>query len=551
MGVLSCPLPALMLVLMLPLLEGAVEFQSTCGQSVASGRIVGGQDAQNGAWPWQASIRYNGVHICGGSLITGEWVVSAAHCFNRSLPLTGYSVSLGRFQLNIQSTNTFTSAVSQIIIHSDYNPSSFASDIALVLLRTPVLYTAYILPVCLPDRNDSVANGTLCWITGWGNIQTDESLPAPRTLQEVQVPLIDVETCNDLYSKPITGSPGSRPIKDGMVCAGYPEGGKDSCQGDSGGPSIVCPQACSLFLESDNRASESVKSQPLTRYSVSLGRFQLNIQNANAFTSAVSQLIIHSDYNPISFASDIALVHLFTPVLYTAYILPVCLPDRNDSIANGTLCWVTGWGDIQTSESLPAPRTLQEVQVPLIDVEMCNDLYSKPITGSPGSRPVKDGMVCAGYPEGGKDSCQGDSGGPLVCSQAGSWFLIGIVSWGDGCALPYRPGVYTRVSAYSDWIQQQLPSVESGVGDSGGPLVCQKAGLWFVTGVISWGEGCALPNRPGVYIRVGAYLDWIGRHVPNATFGVVNITSYSLPGGAPPSPAPAALLLATWLLSIL
>uniref|UniRef100_A0A8C0JAY3 Peptidase S1 domain-containing protein n=1 Tax=Chelonoidis abingdonii TaxID=106734 RepID=A0A8C0JAY3_CHEAB len=224
--------------------------------------------------------------------------------------------------------------------------------------------------------------------------------------------------------------------------------------------------------------SSSSRSQPLTRYSVSLGRFQLNIQNANAFTSAVSQLIIHSDYNPISFASDIALVHLFTPVLYTAYILPVCLPDRNDSIANGTLCWVTGWGDIQTSgKTLPAPRTLQEVQVPLIDVEMCNDLYSKPITGSPGSRPVKDGMVCAGYPEGGKDSCQGDSGGPLVCSQAGSWFLIGIVSWGDGCALPYRPGVYTRVSAYSDWIQQQLPSVESGVVN-----LWEGSGVWVGAG---------------------------------------------------------------------
>ncbi|XP_065258971.1 serine protease 33-like [Emys orbicularis] len=287
MGVLSCPLAALFLVLVLPLLEGTEEFQSTCGQSVASSRIVGGQNAQNGAWPWQASIQYNGVHICGGSLITGEWVVSAAHCFNRSLPVTHYSVSLGEFQLNIQNANTFTSAVSQVIIHGDYNPSSYASDIALVRLSRPLLYTAYILPVCLPDRNDSITNGTLCWVTGWGKVQMDESLPAPHTLQEVQVPLIDAQTCNDLYSISITESPGSRPIKDDMVCAGY--------------------------------------------------------------------------------------------------------------------------------------------------------------TG------------------GGKDSCQGDSGGPLVCSQAGSWFLIGIVSWGEGCGLPYRPGVYTRVSAYSDWIQQQLPSVEFGV----------------------------------------------------------------------------------------
>uniref|UniRef100_A0A8C3FV80 Peptidase S1 domain-containing protein n=1 Tax=Chrysemys picta bellii TaxID=8478 RepID=A0A8C3FV80_CHRPI len=310
MGVLSGPLAALFLVLMLAGGVGArtpgfyshpsPSFSPACGQPVASSRIVGGQNAQNGAWPWQASIRYQGFHICGGSLITGEWVVSAAHCFNR-LPVTDYSVSLGEFQLHIPSANAFISAVSQVIIHSDYNPSSYASDIALVLLRTPLLYTTYILPVCLPDRSDSIANGTLCWVTGWGNIQTSESLPAPRTLQEVQVSLMDAQTCNDLYSISITGSLGSRPIKDDMVCAGQTEGGKDSCQGDSGGP--------------------------------------------------------------------------------------------------------------------------------------------------------------------------------LVCSQAGSWFLIGIVSWGEGCGLPYRPGVYTRVSAYSDWIQQQLPSVESGVLPSA-PLMNLPA-LWF------------------------------------------------------------------------
>ncbi|XP_050812979.1 prostasin-like [Gopherus flavomarginatus] len=139
---------------------------------------------------------------------------------------------------------------------------------------------------------------------------------------------------------------------------------------------------------------------------------------------------------------------------------------------------------------LPAPMTLQQLQVPLIDPLPCDALYRHRSS----MREIQDDMVCAGYAEGQRDACQGDSGGPLVC---------------------------------------------------------QKAGLWFVTGVISWGEGCALPNRPGVYIRVSAYLDWIGQHVPNATFGVVNITSYSLPGGVPPSPAPTVLLLATWLLSIL
>uniref|UniRef100_A0A8C3SHN2 Peptidase S1 domain-containing protein n=1 Tax=Chelydra serpentina TaxID=8475 RepID=A0A8C3SHN2_CHESE len=62
---------------------GCVCFSHLTHPSLSPSHIVGGQNAQNGAWPWQASIRYNGAHICGGSLITGEWVVSAAHCFNQ------------------------------------------------------------------------------------------------------------------------------------------------------------------------------------------------------------------------------------------------------------------------------------------------------------------------------------------------------------------------------------------------------------------------------------------------------------------------------------
>uniref|UniRef100_A0A8C8SB94 Peptidase S1 domain-containing protein n=1 Tax=Pelusios castaneus TaxID=367368 RepID=A0A8C8SB94_9SAUR len=217
-------------------------FSPACGQSMATSRIVGGQNAQNGEWPWQASIRYRGSHICGGSLITEQWVVSAAHCFNCQMFKSETLLIRKQQFLYFQKTR-----MPVIIVHSNYSPNTFASDIALVLLKKPLRYTTYILPVCLPDWSDFIASGTQCWVTGWGTILKNENLPPPRTLQEVQVSLMDAQMCNDLYSKPILGFTGSRPIKDDMLCAGYTEGGKDACQGDSGGP-LVCFQTDLWFL---------------------------------------------------------------------------------------------------------------------------------------------------------------------------------------------------------------------------------------------------------------------------------------------------------------
>ncbi|KAF6125330.1 hypothetical protein HJG60_009833 [Phyllostomus discolor] len=98
---------------------------------------------------------------------------------------------------------------------------------------------------------------------------------------------------------------------------------------------------------------------------------------------------------------------------------------------------------------LPSPYILQEVQVGIINTTMCNYLFSQ----SPFRYNIWGDMVCAGDPQGGKDSCFGDSGGPLACERKGLWYQVGIVSWGVGCGRPNRPGVYTNVSLHFEWMR--------------------------------------------------------------------------------------------------
>ncbi|XP_062382655.1 trypsin I-P1 [Sardina pilchardus] len=202
-----------------------------CGQATLNTRIVGGQDAPEGAWPWQVSL-HRGGHFCGGSLINSDWVLTAAHCFSSTNP-SGLVVYLGRQSQEGSNANEVSRTVSQIIRHPDYDSGTSDNDMALLQLSSSVTFTDYIRPVCLAAAGSTFSSGTTTWITGWGTIASGVSLPSPQTLQEVDVPVVGNSDCSSAYSSNSIGITGN------MICAGLlGQGGKDSCQGDSGGPMV-------------------------------------------------------------------------------------------------------------------------------------------------------------------------------------------------------------------------------------------------------------------------------------------------------------------------
>ncbi|XP_016838732.1 trypsin-7 [Nasonia vitripennis] len=155
----------------------------------------------------------------------------------------------------------------------------------------------------------------------------------------------------------------------------------------------------------------------------------------------VHHVIRHEDYSRRESDYDIALLQLESPLALGSKIQPIELAEAADYYSTGSKASVTGWGVEESSGELS--NYLREVSVPLISNSECSRLY--------GQRRITERMLCAGYVgRGGKDACQGDSGGPLV--QDGK--LIGIVSWGFGCAEPNYPGVYTRVTALRSWISE-------------------------------------------------------------------------------------------------
>ncbi|UXI15331.1 Carboxypeptidase A2 precursor [Sarcoptes scabiei] len=203
-----------------------------------TGRVVGGRNAQFGEWPWQVLIKEKSwlgfftKSKCGGVLIDYKWILTAAHC-QPSL-MSSLIVMLGQHDLFgvSRQLRPVVKTVRRMIIHRDFDPDTFDNDIALLELDSPFEMQPHIVPICLPNESDDY-RGQFAFVAGWGKLSYGGTIP--HILQTVRLPIIGNRLCQTMFAD----AGHYKYIKDRFLCAGYPQGGRDTCEGDSGGPLMV------------------------------------------------------------------------------------------------------------------------------------------------------------------------------------------------------------------------------------------------------------------------------------------------------------------------
>ncbi|NWZ53476.1 OVCH2 protein, partial [Haliaeetus albicilla] len=196
-------------------------------------RIVGGNQVKQGSHPWQVSLKLRQKHFCGGTIVSAQWVVTAAHCILDRNLVQYMNVTAGEHDLRIRENGEQTLPVKYVIKHPNFDPRRPMNyDVALLKLDGAFTFSSSVLPACLPDPGEKFEAGYICTACGWGRLNENGVLP--QVLYEVNLPILNSKECSRALStlkKPIQG--------DTIMCAGFPDGGKDACQGDSGGP-LLC-----------------------------------------------------------------------------------------------------------------------------------------------------------------------------------------------------------------------------------------------------------------------------------------------------------------------
>ncbi|WP_286298868.1 trypsin-like serine protease [Vibrio apostichopi] len=180
---------------------------------------------------------------------------------------------------------------------------------------------------------------------------------------------------------------------------------------------------------------------------VVIGVSNLSTSQAAQHRYAVDNIYVHEYYNSAATGNDIAIIELAEKP--TESVVNLVDGYVRGNLNDGQMLTVMGWGDQDASDGYSSKSELYQVNVPLVNQYQCNSVPHS------GYAFIGNDAFCAGYSDGGYDSCQGDSGGPIVVSTNGVYEQLGIVSWGKGCAEANAYGVYTNISYFDDWIDEQ------------------------------------------------------------------------------------------------
>ncbi|XP_046677526.1 trypsin-1-like [Homalodisca vitripennis] len=202
-------------------------------------RIVGGENAFQGEFPWLVSVKRGRGHLCGGTIVNSRWVLTAAHCLcsgSEVMKANSLRVAVGAHDLRRGQDLDLT--VSQMTLHPRYSCDRYHDDIALLQLESPLDWSPGVMPACFPKGTTPPPSFSdlEAVVAGWG--WTDENYSKgfrSDVLRKVKLSVVDNQKCRDWYR-----SQGKKlKILDTQMCAGVETGGKDACQADSGGPLMV------------------------------------------------------------------------------------------------------------------------------------------------------------------------------------------------------------------------------------------------------------------------------------------------------------------------
>ncbi|KAM7410185.1 hypothetical protein PAMA_001569 [Pampus argenteus] len=383
----------------------------TClGRNTLGSEIIHGKEASENSMLYMASVQNNARHVCGGFLISEDFVVTAAHCDERNL-----SVVLGTHNLKKVNDTTMRYSVKKCK-HPYYKTVESGNDIMLLKLSRKA---RKVKPIQLPKHVMEMKDEEKCRVAGWGLITGGQPVDV---LQKVDVPIINLNVCKTVWMQ----------LPDNVICAGGYDTDKGFCQNNA-------RHVCGGFLISEDFVVTAAHCDE-RNLSVVLGTHNLKKVNDTTMRYSVKKCK-HPYYKNAKSGNDIMLLKLSRKA---RKVKPIQLPKPAMEMKDKEKCRVAGWGLITGRQRVDV---LQKVDVPIINLNVCKKVWADWMQ-------LPDNVICAGGYDTDKGFCQGDSGGPLVCRG----MAVGVVSFNykGNCNYPNAPNIYTDLSKHLRWIKNIL-----------------------------------------------------------------------------------------------